>query len=99
MFYSTRIVPPDLKSLRARLRVEFRRRGAVYLVLFLTSIPAAIVFLRAKYNVETREAARFEAATRYVQEALVARVNACIQTLYGIQGLFDASQSVEPEEW
>ena len=75
IFYSAVTMPPVLTNLRQFLRKEFRRRGAAYLILLISMVLAGTVFFRVKHNVEVREAARFEDASRPGEQAVTERMD------------------------
>src|SRR5438132_6001981 len=81
------------------LREHFRRMRAAYLVLLISLIPTLIAYRRVKYNVMARDQARFEQAVQATRDALTHRMESYLSALRGLRGLFDANQTVTPEQW
>ena len=81
------------------LREHFRRMRAAYLVLLISLIPTLIAYRRVKYNVMARDQARFEQAVQSTRDALTQRMESYLSALRGLRGLFDANQTVTPEQW
>ncbi|MDX1950704.1 MAG: hypothetical protein SFY81_00890, partial [Verrucomicrobiota bacterium] len=75
-------------ALIVRLRDHLRRMGLAYLVLLITFIPAGIAFYRARSNVHSKEAYRFNSIVSDSTALLERRFNETVQVLEGIRGLF-----------
>src|ERR1051326_1608669 len=81
------------------MRDHIRRMGTAYLVLILSLIPTVIAYQRVKESAAARDHARFEQEIRSTEEAVVQRMENFVSALRGVRGLFDAHQTVGPEQW
>lgn len=88
-----------MKAAPERFPQHLRRMGAAYLVLLISLIPCAVVFLKVRQNVADRDKARFEQVVNQVQTALDKRMRNHLDALRSVRGLLAASEHISDVEW
>jgi signal transduction histidine kinase len=75
------------------------RRAAAYIVLLGALILTGLAWYYVSQNVEAQEQARFDETVQTTQQAIDRRLNAYIDAMLDVRGLFAASESVERDEF
>jgi signal transduction histidine kinase len=76
------------------------RRGlAAYGVLLIALLLTGLAWYYVRQNVEEQTQVRFDETTQATQEVIERRTKAYLDAIFGIRGLFYASQSIDREEW
>src|SRR5438128_999741 len=82
-----------------KLREHIRRMGMAYIILLVSLVPASFVYHRVSENVRIREETRLNTAIRDVTDQADQQFTDITHILWGVRGLFTASQKVRPNEW
>ncbi len=70
-----------------------------FVIFLITVVVAAGFAFTLKSNIDHQAVLAFESQTLQLTENLSGKINLYINPLYGLQGLFNASENVEVEEW
>ena len=89
-------------ALRPRLALigrRLRQGGAAYGVLIISLLLTALAWYYVRQNVEVQPRVRFDETVRATQEAIERRTKADLDAMFGVRGLFYASESEDSAEW
>lgn len=78
---------------------HLREFWAAYLVLFISLIPAVVVWSRVKDTVRDKQAKEFRVLVQNSHREMDLKVRHHLSALTTMRGFFQASQQVEPDEW
>ena len=88
-----------LRAGLARIGRHLRHGGAAYGVLLISLLLTALAWYYVRQNVEVQPRVRFDETVRATQEAIERRTKADLDAMFGVRGLFYASESVDRAEW
>ena len=89
----------DLARLGRALAGHLGRAAAAYGVLLVGILLTLLATYYVSQNVQSQARVRFDEAAEATKAAVDRRINAYVDTMLGVAGLFSASQSVTREEW
>jgi CHASE1-domain containing sensor protein len=87
------------RSRFVRIRRHLRRTAAAYGVLLISLLLTVLAYYYVSQNVEAQNHLRFDETAQLTQQAIERRTKAYLDAMFGVRGLFYASESVTRQEW